>query len=85
MEGSFHVSEDELEEFESLSIKPNGTIITDDSDSVTEYTEEDWNFVILTLAISLNYFIISCIIFDFNKLLLHVVMCKYFCFVEYFS
>ncbi|XP_065210293.1 nuclear envelope integral membrane protein [Planococcus citri] len=41
MEGSFHVSDDELEEYESLSIKPNGTIITDDSDDVTEYTEED--------------------------------------------
>lgn len=42
MEGSSHVSDDEIEEYESLSIKANGTIITDDSDnSVTEYTEEE--------------------------------------------
>lgn len=41
MEGSPHVSEEEMEDYDSLSLKPNGTIITDDSDSVGEYTEED--------------------------------------------
>lgn len=42
MEGSSHLSDEEIDEYDSLCIKPNGTIITDDSDSFAEYTEEDW-------------------------------------------
>lgn len=41
MEGSFHLSDDEIDSYDSLSIKPNGTIITDDSDSIAEYSEDD--------------------------------------------
>lgn len=40
VEGSHHLSDDEIEEYDSLSIKPNGTILTDDSDSIAEYSED---------------------------------------------
>lgn len=41
MEGSFHLADNEIDAYDSLSIKPNGTIITDDSDSIAEYSEDD--------------------------------------------